>query len=155
MKRNIKIRRFFEVKILVENESDTLANGLKQAKKAVEMMGLKVHEIRPVKSTRTITQNSSLHLFFTQLAEELNNHGMDMRKLIRQEVEISWTAYSVKEYLWKPLQRVLIGAKSTTQLDKISDINLVYDNLNRIISERTKGEIKFPSFPSLDVLMDK
>lgn len=104
--------------------------------------------------SRTINQNSALHLFFTQLAQALNEHGMDMRTLIRPEVEISWTPYSVKEYLWRPLQKVMLGKQSTTKLDRSQEINLIYDNLNRIITERTQGEVSFPSFPSLESLIE-
>jgi hypothetical protein len=139
----------FEVKIVLEVDSTTVKEGLAVAKQTISALGLKAVDIKPVLSSRTLSQNSALHLFFTQLAQELNNHGLDMRHLIRQEVEISWNAYSVKEYLWKPLQKVITGKKSTTKLNKSQEINIIYDNLNRIIVERSKGQIDFPPFPCL------
>jgi len=103
-------------------------------------------------NTRTLTQNSALHLLFTQLANELNEKGLDMRAIIRDDIEISWTPYSIKEYLWRPLQKLLIGKQSTTKLNRSKEIDLIYDNLNRILIERTQGEISLPPFPSIETL---
>jgi len=147
-----KISRRYVVTIIVENEAETLAEGLKQARESLKIF--KIQDCKPLKSIRTLNQNAALHLFFTQLADELNEKGMDMRTLIRQEVEISWTPYSIKTYLWKPLQQVLLGKKSTTKLNRENDINVVYDNLNRILVERTGGEINIPPFPSIERMMD-
>jgi hypothetical protein len=130
-----------EIKFTIETNTTPLAKAIQEQLKKYPKA-----EIRPIRSTRTEAQNRALHLFFTQLADELNEKGFDMRTLIRQEVEISWTPYSIKEYLWKPLQKALTGKKSTTQLDKYQEINLIYDNLNRIIIDRTQGEVTPPSF---------
>jgi len=147
-------KRIFEVKILIEVESETLKDGMLKAKETIKQLGLKPEDIKPVISARTEQQNRALHLFFSKLADELNEKGLDMRTLIRQEVELSWTPYNIKEYLWRPLQKVLTGKKSTTKLDKIEEINLIYENLNRILIERTKGEINFPSFPSIETQIE-
>ena len=145
------MKRFYEIKIIVENDNETLKNGMIEAKKMIESFGIKAADIKPIISHRTEAQNNALHLLFTQLAEALNEKGFDMRTLIRQEVEISWTPWTVKEYLWRPLQKVLTGKKSTTKLDKTEEINLIYDNLNRIITVRTKGEVVLPPFPSYEL----
>jgi hypothetical protein len=60
----------------------------------------------------------------------------------------------VKTYIWKPLQKLLTGKKSTTQLDKNGEINLIWDNLNRLIIEKTKGNVQVPPFPSLDRMIE-
>lgn len=141
--------KLYEVKLLIESESE------ESVKKTLKDLCLNYTSISIAQSHRTLQQNAALHLFFTQLAEELNEKGFDMRTLIRPEIELSWTPYNVKQYLWKPLQEKLLGKKSTTKLNKTEDINLVYDNLNRILIERTKGEINFIPFPSLDSLIDE
>ncbi|MEO0304705.1 MAG: hypothetical protein ABIM64_05535 [candidate division WOR-3 bacterium] len=142
----------FKAVVFIESEAETLKEGFSKAKKQLE--GLDLIEIESVINRRTLQQNAALHLLFTQLAEKLNEKGFDMRKIIRKDVEISWTPHSVKEYLWKPLQKVITGKKSTTKLDKIGEIDTIYDNLNRILIERTKGEVELPPFPSIDVAMD-
>jgi hypothetical protein len=77
-----------------------------------------------------------------------------MRTFIREDIDISWTGYNVKTYIWKPLQKLLTGKKSTTQLDKNGEINLIWDNLNRLIIEKTKGNVQVPPFPSLDRMIE-
>jgi len=144
----------FEAKIIISVKAETLAEGLQKAKQKAKETGFEVIDVKPVKSVRTLQQNSALHLFFTLLADELNDKHFDMRHLIRREVELSWTPYSVKEYLWRPLQKALLGKKSTTQLGKTQDIDLIYDHLNRIITERTNGEVDFPAFPSIESAID-
>lgn len=104
--------------------------------------------------SRTPQQNNALHLFFSQLAQELNDKHFDMRTLIREEVELSWTPYNVKEFLWKPFQKLLTGKRTTTKLSKTKEINLIYDNLNRALIDRTKGQVQVPPFPSLETLTD-
>lgn len=148
------IRRLFKVSALVEVESETREEGEAQAKQTLSSLGIKVDSVEYVQRRRTLRQNDSLHLYFTLLANELNAHGLDMRTFIKQGVEIQWTPYSVKEYLWKATQKALFGTKSTTELDKSQEINAVYDAINRAVIERSKGEIQIP-FPSLETLMDK
>lgn len=101
-------------------------------------------EIEKIKRKRTNQQNRALHLWFEHVAEQLNNAGMDMRKLIRPEVEISWTPYSVKEYLWRPLQETMTGKKSTTKLNT-EEIDTIYEMINRVISERAHVHVPFPA----------
>lgn len=97
---------------------------------------------------RTLQQNSAFHLFFELLAQELNDGGFDMKKVIR--VDIPWTANTVKNNLWKPLQEALLEKKSTTQLTR-AEVSKVYDVLNRVIAERCNG-LHVP-FPSNDYLL--
>lgn len=108
-----------------------------------------IFEVEEVKKTRTAQQNRALHLYFRLLSEILNEKHIDMRTLIRQEIPIEWTEYSVKQYLWKPLQIAMFGKKSTAKLLKTKEIDKVYDLLNKTIIERTKGEVDVP-FPSID-----
>jgi hypothetical protein len=74
-----------------------------------------------------------------------------MRKTIRQNLEIPWTPHNVKEFLWRPCQKQYLQKQSTTELDKVQDINKVYDIVNRIVGERTGVHVPFPS---IDVAMD-
>lgn len=93
---------------------------------------------------RTLRQNSALHLYFQLLAEELNNAGWDMKKTLKQDVDISWTTESVKNYIWRPIQKALLNKKSTTKLTT-DEIDKVYDHVNRHIGEKTGVHVDFPS----------
>jgi len=111
----------------------------------------KAVEIRIIgeEKRRTLTQNAALHLWFTKLAEALNDAGWDIRKTIRGGIEIPWTPAAVKEYLWRPVQKQFLKKKSTTELNRQEDIDKIYDIINRTISERTGVSVPFPSIEEL------
>jgi len=50
---------------------------------------------------RTNRQNKALHLYFQMLADELNNAGLDVRRTLREDVEIPWSPYLIKELIWR------------------------------------------------------
>ena len=93
---------------------------------------------------RTVIQNRALHLYFELLAIELNNAGLDMKKVLKPSIDISWTKENVKEYLWRPIQEALKLKKSTTELTS-KEVNEVYEILNRHISEKFGIHQFFPS----------
>ena len=98
---------------------------------------------------RTLNQNSALHLWFQLLAEALNDAGYDMRKVIREEIDIPWSKDTIKKHIWKPVQEAQLGKKSTTQLST-KDIDQVYDTVNRAIGQRTGIHVPFPSIDSIE-----
>ncbi len=95
---------------------------------------------------RSGTQNNALHLGLEFIARELNEKGLDMRKVIKPEIDIPWTTESVKEFLWRPIQKAMTGKKSTTELNKSNEISDIWDVLMRHLGE--KFEIEFINFPS-------
>ena len=93
---------------------------------------------------RTSLQNRSLHLYFTMVADALNDAGLDLRKVLKESVDIPWTKYNVKEFLWKSVQELHFGTRSTTELTT-KDIDKVYDTLNRFLGEKFGIHVQFPS----------
>ena len=83
---------------------------------------------------RTSQQNKALHVFFEQVAQELNDAGLDMRKTLKPEVEIPWSKDTVKEYLWRPIQKMQLDKKSTMELTT-KDIDIIYETLNRFLAK--------------------
>lgn len=100
---------------------------------------------------RTTQQNRALHVYFTLIANALNAAGLDMKKVLKPNVEIPWSAETVKEYLWRSIQRAQLHKESTTELTT-SEIDLVYDTLNRFLAE--KFGISEP-FPSIEEIINK
>jgi len=100
---------------------------------------------------RTITQNSAIHKYFELLAEALNDAGYDVRTTLKEDFKIAWGKETVKELLWKPIQNVYVGEKSTTKLTT-KDIDKIYDIININIGEKTGV---FVPFPSIEVLRDQ
>ena len=98
---------------------------------------------------RTTQQNKALHLFFRFIAQELNDSGQDMRMVLKPDVEIPWTPENVKNHIWRPIQKIYLQKKSTTELNKLNDIDQVYEIVNRHLSEKCHLHIPFPSLDSI------
>lgn len=97
---------------------------------------------------RTIQQNKALHVLFQLLADELNNAGLDMRKTLKPEVEIPWTPRNVKEFLWRPIQKAQLNKTSTTELTT-SEIDQVFDTINKHLGEKFSLHVAFPSIDQI------
>ena len=109
-------------------------------------------QVQPKKEKRrTISQNAALHLYFRLVAEALNEAGLDMRAVLKPEVEIPWSPKTVKEYMWKPILKIQLQKRSTTEMTT-TDIDKIYDTMNRHLGEKTG---LFIPFPSAEGLMEK
>ena len=94
---------------------------------------------------RTIQQNKALHKWFELLAEALNDGGLDMKTVLKAEIEIPWTKDMIKEHLWKPIQKLYLKKNSTANLSKKDDIDKIFDIINRQIGEKWGIYVPFPS----------
>jgi hypothetical protein len=94
---------------------------------------------------RTMAQNNALHLWLGQLAQVLNEGGMDMKKLLKPEVDIPWTVQSAKEYLWRPIQKAMLGKDSTRDPER-QEYTQIYETICRHLAA-THG-IKAPEWPT-------
>ena len=92
---------------------------------------------------RTILQNKALHKYFELLAEALNNAGWDMKKTLKEEVEIPWTKDMVKNHLWRPIQEIMFSKHSTTEMNT-KDPSEIYVVLDRHLSSKTGVHVEFP-----------
>lgn len=93
---------------------------------------------------RTLTQNRALHLWLKWLAEALNAAGCDMRRTLKPEAEIPWTAEAAKEHLWKPIQEAMTGKASTADADR-PDYARVQETLARHMA--SKLGVQAPPWP--------
>jgi len=97
---------------------------------------------------RTNPQNKSIHLFCDKLATELNSRGYDLRVVLKPSYKIRWDKDSVKENLWKPLQRAMYHLDSTTELDT-SKVSRVHQELMQILIDNPNlPELDYIDFPS-------
>ena len=94
---------------------------------------------------RTGQQNRSIHLFCEHVAKALNESGQSVQLTLAQAVEVDWTEKAVKELLFRPIMRATLGIESTTELNKTGDIDVVFDTLNRFLSEKFGLHVPFPS----------
>lgn len=133
-----------EYNITIELDTGSQLEAKKQIKKAFK----NVVSIKCLEKRRTSQQNKSLHLYFTMLAVALNDAGFDMKKTFKQDIDIPWNSYNVKEFLWRNLQKSITGKKSTAQLSR-QDIDRVYEVLNKTIGERTGVFVEWPSIEGI------
>lgn len=95
------------------------------------------------KKKRTLTQNAAAHLYFTKLADALNDSGRDVRSTITMPVD--FTSDTVKKYMFKPIMQALYpDVKSTSKLNT-EQISVVYENLNRLTADKFMISVQWPS----------
>lgn len=94
--------------------------------------------------TRSNAQNAALHLYMTQLADQLNNAGYTFTNALG--LEIPFTMELIKESIWKPTQKELFNIESTTKLNT-EMINKMIDVFSLHFGQ--KGiYVEFPNFHS-------
>lgn len=99
---------------------------------------------------RSDQQNKALHKWFELVADELNASGQSKQKVLGKTIELNWDARSVKEDLWRPVQKALLKKHSTTELLKLEDIDKVYEHLNRFLGEKCEIHVPFPTQAEID-----
>lgn len=92
---------------------------------------------------RTQKQNNSMHKYFSDLSEALNDAGLDMKKFLKPGVDIPWTPSSVKRHIWKPVQDAMFDKESTADLNT-AEVDAVYKVISRHISEKHGINVEFP-----------
>ncbi len=99
---------------------------------------------------RTNRQNNSLHLYLTMLSQALNDAGLDMKKTLKEDIEIPWDKHgrNAKEHLWRPIQEAVINVESTTDADT-KGYNEVYEVLHRHMSDKHGINVLWPSYLDL------
>lgn len=98
---------------------------------------------------RTNQQNRAIHKLFTQMSDTFNTLGLDMKVVLKPEINIWWTPEAIKKELWKPLMKAMYGIDSTTELNT-AQVSKVYETIARLIGEKHGVEIEFPSKEQLD-----
>ena len=99
-------------------------------------------------SKRTSSQNASLHVWLGQVADILNDGGIDMvlfLETLNGNAEIPVTKDSLKERFWKPIQKHMLNLSSTTELDT-KQPDIVFTTACRVLSENFG--ISPPAWPS-------
>ena len=98
--------------------------------------------------TRSAAQNSAMHLYFTQLAQELNDAGLDVRSTLREDIDHEWNKDLVKELIWRPIQVAMKGKDSTTKLFKM-EVSDIYETINRHMAEKFGISVPWPSVETM------
>jgi len=92
---------------------------------------------------RTTKQRNAMEVYFRLLAETLNDAGLDMKRVLREEIDIPWVQASVKEHLWRPIQLALTDKPSTANLER-DEVSKIYKVLDKNLGEKLKVHVPFP-----------
>ena len=106
----------------------------------------KTHYVKVTWTTgrqRSEPQNNALHKYCELLAEALNERGLDMRVVLKPEIEIPWTKESAKNHLWRPIQVVMTDKESTAKANR-DEYGPVYETLNRHMSDKFGVYVPWP-----------
>lgn len=95
--------------------------------------------IRPNRTTR---QNNALHAYLREIAEQMNARGMDMRQVLKPTVEIAPTMQLIKDYMWRPIQKILTGKESTEQLTT-TEVDKVYQEMSKHLAANLDIQVQF------------
>lgn len=98
---------------------------------------------------RTLSQNAALHLYLELLSNELNDSGHDMRKVLKETVDIPWSKDTAKKFLWKPIQEIMVDKGHTAELTT-AEVDKIYKVLDRHISEKCGVHIEWPSIDNTE-----
>lgn len=95
---------------------------------------------------RTNRQNAALHKYLTQVSEVLDKEGNTMQDVVKaiKRAEIRPTPVALKEVVWKPLQEIMLGKKSTTELTT-AEVDKVYEAMNKWLGDNFQTHVPFPS----------
>ena len=95
----------------------------------------------------TRSQMNSVWHYCERLSTALNDAGLDMRKVLKEEIEIPWNKYSVKECLWSPVQESMFQTQSLSESPKAA-VSKVYDVLNLHLINKFNVSVSFITHPS-------
>jgi len=104
---------------------------------------------KKIELARTNKQNASLHKWLTQIAEMLNESGQTYTT--EMGIPIRYSLNLLKEFYWKPTQKVLFGIESTTEMTGVMLNNLI-DSFTLWLSH--KKNIEAPEFPNKQSLIN-
>lgn len=99
-------------------------------------------EVKSV-NKRTLTQNAALHKYFSMLSDELNDAGYDARTFFKEGISVPFTAEIVKDNLWRPIQKAVLGVESTTDPKRL-EYGQVYDVLNSYLINEKNIFVQWP-----------
>lgn len=98
---------------------------------------------------RTSAQNRALHQFYTHIANELNELGIQYQYtgISGKTFELRYTPDLVKNFIWRPIQIALFEKTSTRSLTT-KEMNEIIDVITNFFADRGVL-ITFPSIESL------
>lgn len=93
----------------------------------------------------TAKQRNAMHLYCQRLAEALDDAGFEVTDGVVLQLPVSWTKENVKANIWKPVMTALYPSHSSSEDAERVEISEIYEQVNKIVAERTGVSVPFPS----------
>lgn len=103
----------------------------------------------PEQKQRSQQQNKSLHKWAEELADEFNNRGLDMKTVLKPEVDIPWDKNTVKRFIVHPIIKAMYNKDSTADLTT-TELSRAVDTINRFFADKWNFTLPFPSMEDMD-----
>lgn len=94
---------------------------------------------------RSIKQNRAAHLWFTHLADSLNDAGLEMKVVLAKRSEIWWTPEAIKEVLFKGVMRAMYPSKNSTTQLTTAEFSKVTESLQMLLARDYGLNVDVPS----------
>ncbi len=124
------------------NQLDEIAYAIRAG---IESGGCTV-KITKLKKSRTLSQNSALHLYLSMMSDELNDSGFTQRKLwdtMKDGFEIPVTPEMLKEVA-KGVSKKMFNEPKTSLLTTIQ-LSALYEAINSAFGQCAGVSLPFPS----------
>jgi len=100
---------------------------------------------------RTTKQHNALHLWFSQVADALNEKGIApdvVLDVFKTGTQLQTTPEMIKN-IWKSYQKQMFGTDTTLKLNRHEQIDIIFDIFNLALGEKFGIHIPFPDKESL------
>ena len=131
-------------KITIEYKGD-----ISELRAYLKVFGAKVLEIEKIKPTRSLNQNSALHLYLQMIEEEAKEKGLTMDMVVKKPSELPITRHLLKD-LFRVYGYAMFKRESTADLTK-DEFSQVQQAFERIIAERLDITLPFPSLENYEL----
>ncbi len=94
----------------------------------------------------TKPQRGATHVWFRLMSEALNDGGFDMKRTLKEEIEIPWDSEgrNFKEHMYKPIAEAMFGVGSSEDLEP-GDVGKVVEVMSRHLAQKIGINVPFPS----------
>lgn len=92
----------------------------------------------------TQPQHNSIFLFCEMAAQACNDAGLDMRAMLKQDVEIPWTKESFRNQVWNVMMEAMYDKKSVKELNR-DEVSMIYEVINRHLGDKHGLFVEFPN----------
>lgn len=100
--------------------------------------------VETIDGNYTDSQRKGVWKYMTMKAEQLNDAGLDVRKVMKPTFNIPWTKDMVHDLLWIPIQKVMYRTKTMRSLKKLQ-VSEIYKVIEREFGEKHHlDSIPFP-----------